>query len=501
MNHAAAPAAMTTATATATPTFVASALRVASTCDALDGTGGGNDDRLEAGATADADESAATRGMPPPQDLGDTGGGGRGSSSRDARLPTTSPDGARVEGAVVALVADGDFVDPRADISARPRQGRPLEGGDLDAPRVLESRCLVGEGGELEERLLDELVDDARLRRPVSLALAHRALHQVRDVEGADGDRVLEEELREVEPKVSRRLISLRGLTRERAIDDALEIRRHARVDFDDARNHRLLDLLDGLEVGVAEEEPLASEELPEDDADGEDVGAGVDFLSHGGFGRQVREFALDDARLALFELAVRLGETEVHDLHFAVLRDEHVRRRHVAVDDVERNAVRIGELVGVREALADLERDVDGGFDREVALVLLQVLDDGFEVRPVDELHDDEEGVVADADVEHLHAVRVRELRGEARLVEEHGDELLLRREVRQNALNRDLLAEALEAFALGAEHFGHTARLELFDNSVTLLGVRHGAAGGLVPKVPSVACEGQGRLSESWK
>ena len=142
-------------------------------------------------------------------------------------------------------------------------------------------------------------------------------------------------------------------------------------------------------------------------------------------------------------------------------------------------DAVRVGQLVGVREALADLEGDVDGGLDREVAPALLDVLDDRLEVRAVDELHDDEERVVADADVEDLDAVRVRELRREARLVEEHRDELLLRRQVRQDALDGDLLPEALEPFALGAEHFGHAARFELLDDAVPLLTVGHGLFG----------------------
>ena len=44
---------------------------------------------------------------------------------------------------------------------------------------------VVRERGELEERLLDELVDDARLHRAMALALLHRALNELRDVERA----------------------------------------------------------------------------------------------------------------------------------------------------------------------------------------------------------------------------------------------------------------------------------------------------------------------------
>ena len=48
--------------------------------------------------------------------------------------------------------------------------------------------------------------------------------------------------------------------------------------------------------------------------------------------------------------------------------------------------------------------------------------------------------------------------------------------RQVREDALDRDLLREPLEALALGAEHLGHAARLELLDDAVALLAVGHG-------------------------
>ncbi len=201
-----------------------------------------------------------------------------------------------------------------------------------------------------------------------------------------------------------------------------------------------------------------------------------VDLLPHRRFGRQIRELPLDDARLAPFELRVGLREPEVHDLHLAVLREEHVRRRHVAVDDVHRHAVRVAQLVRVGEALADLERDVDARLAAGTACSS-SCSDSaiGLEVRAVDVLHDDEVGVVADADVEDLDAVRVRELRGEARLVEEHRDELLLLGQVRKDALDRDLLAKPLEPLALCEEHLRHAARLELLDDAIALLLIGH--------------------------
>ena len=88
-----------------------------------------------------------------------------------------------------------------------------------------------------------------------------------------------------------------------------------------------------------------------------------------------------------------------------------------------------------------------------------------------VDVLHHDEVGVLADADVEDLGDVGVREVRREARLVEEHGDEALLLAERGEHALDGDLLLEALDARALGEEHLGHAARREALEDAVTLL------------------------------
>ena len=45
---------------------------------------------------------------------------------------------------------------------------------------------------------------------------------------------------------------------------------------------------------------------------------------------------------------------------------------------------------------------------------------------------------------------------------------------EVRQHALDRDLLAKPFEAVALGAKHLGHAAGLELLDDAVPLRDLR---------------------------
>ncbi len=116
--------------------------------------------------------------------------------------------------------------------------------------------------------------------------------------------------------------------------------------------------LTDGIQIRLTEEQPATREHLPEHDADREDVGSMVDALPHCGFRRQIAELALDDARLASLELAVRLGEAEVRYLHLPVSSDEHVGRRHIPVDDAELLTLRVRNLVRVGETLADLEAD-----------------------------------------------------------------------------------------------------------------------------------------------
>ena len=181
-------------------------------------------------------------------------------------------------------------------------------------------------------------------------------------------------------------------------------------------------------------------------------VGARVDRAALGRLGREVAELALDDAGLATLELAVGLCEAEVHDLYFAEARDQHVRRRHVAVHDVQALALAVGELVRVGQAFADAHADQARFFDGKWQVVFATKLDDALEIGAIDVLHDDEVGVVADANVEHLHAVGVRQVRTDARLVQEHADELLLLGQVRKNALDGDDLLEALEPRALGS-------------------------------------------------
>ena len=191
--------------------------------------------------------------------------------------------------------------------------------------------------------------------------------------------------------------------------------------------------------------------------------------------GRQVAQLPLHDAGVGDLDLACRLGEAEVHDLHLALLRDEHVGRRDVAVDDPHQPAgLGVVHLVRVGEAFAHLEDDVEAVRDRDAAVDPAAPFEQRLQIDAVDVLHDDEVRVLAVADVEHLHDVRVLEGERQPRLVQEHRDELLVLGEGRQDALDGDVLLEPAHRFRDAAEHLCHASGRDSLGDAISTIGHR---------------------------
>ena len=105
-------------------------------------------------------------------------------------------------------------------------------------------------------------------------------------------------------------------------------------------RDLGLADLAHRLEVGARGEQRRRGHELPRDDAHREHVGDRADRHAERGLGRHVAELALDLSALGVELPARRLRDAEVDHLEVTGVRDDHVRRRDVAVDDVEPRAV-----------------------------------------------------------------------------------------------------------------------------------------------------------------
>ncbi len=213
-------------------------------------------------------------------------------------------------------------------------------------------------------------------------------------------------------------------------------------------------------------EQPLPRRQLPQEHADAEDVGARIDRLPARLLGRHVRVLALEQPRLRLrrVDCAGRLGDAEVDQLDRALVGDQHVLRRDVAVHEAERLAVGADARVRVVQAAQHVGDDAaapapsGGRLSASVGLA-----DDPAQVLAVHVLHGDEVLIAQLAQVEDLHHVRVVEPRRDPRLVEEHLDERVVAAKLRQDALDHHQLLEALHAGLLGQEDLGHAALGEL--------------------------------------
>ncbi len=152
---------------------------------------------------------------------------------------------------------------------------------------------------------------------------------------------------------------------------------------------------------------------------------------------------------------------------------------------EVERLALVIGELMRVAEPATGLHAQVHRLLEDQGAAHPTADLDDLLEVAAIDELHDQEERVVGGADIEDADDVGVVQPRAEARLVEKHPDEVLVLREVRQNAFDRDALLEALDALRFADIDLRHAARFQALDDAISLLCHGVGRAPGRMERI----------------
>ena len=137
----------------------------------------------------------------------------------------------------------------------------------------------------------------------------------------------------------------------------------------------------------------------------------------------------------------MQLRETEVEDLHEAVLRDHDVLGLQVAVDDAG--------LVRLREAARDLHREIERLLDGQRSAV------DEVAQRPaVDELHREIRRGTGLADFEDRDDVRMIQRGRGARLERETREAFLVREEVFRQDLQRDLAAEPRVRRAVDLAH-----------------------------------------------
>ena len=135
---------------------------------------------------------------------------------------------------------------------------------------------------------------------------------------------------------------------------------------------------------------------------------------------------------------------------------------------DVERGAAGVALAMRVVERLADLGDDGARLRNRHRLAALAEALEQLPQVATRDVFHRDEEVVVLLSQLEDLDHIRVRELHGNARLVDEHGLEFLVLAHGGKDFLDREQPLEALDAERLGDEHLGHPADGDALEEQV---------------------------------
>jgi hypothetical protein len=368
---------------------------------------------------------------------GETATAGHVSVGRDGDRRAEMTDSCDVEGGGGRL---GKAQDRR--IVWRDRGGSPDPGGDREDCR----RCGDNPGRDLRERLC------------------------ARTIGGGRGRRLLEIQILERQPHVSRISRSTIGLLLQAAIEQSAEGGSHGRWQLIPIRM-AFQDPGNDLGRGVAGEGTSSGDHFVKDTAEGPDVGPAVHRLSPRLLGAQVggrpengpfprhtcgNGRGLGKVRVARSR-APFLGEPKIEDLDRAVGRDSDVARLQVAVNDA----------LGVRrlQALGDLVGDLNRVLDRDRSS-----LDSLREVFAFDQFHDEEDLARIDRlQPEQRRDVRVIHTRQDLRLTLEASESL----GVVSKSFRQDLDGHVpLEAGVLGAVYLTHAARTEgLGDHIVTEL------------------------------
>ena len=134
-----------------------------------------------------------------------------------------------------------------------------------------------------------------------------------------------------------------------------------------------------------------------------------------------------------------------------------------------------VAQLVRCVEAGQRVEQDAQGNRLGQALTLRGCAGQEAGQRVPLHVLHHEEVAVLARADVEDGDHVGVVNARGEACLVHEHVDELLLAGQVRMQALDRDEALEAAHAADSPEEDRGHATRRELADEFVTIEPLAH--------------------------
>ena len=136
--------------------------------------------------------------------------------------------------------------------------------------------------------------------------------------------------------------------------------------------------------------ERASRERLEEANPQREDVEPMVGLTRCALLGRHVGELALDHSGLGLVRTVVRLGDSEIEQLHRTGVSNHDVVRRHIAVNDVERLTVLVVRDVRVVERARHIDTDANRDWKPHSA-GLARLPNHPAQRHSVDPLHHDE--------------------------------------------------------------------------------------------------------------
>ena len=163
-----------------------------------------------------------------------------------------------------------------------------------------------------------------------------------------------------------------------------------------------------------------------------------------------------------------RLRHAEVDQLDLPVVGDEHVLRADVAVHDLQRRAVEIGQRVRVLEAGEHAGQDPEPQRQAQLARTAQQPIEDARQRLAVEVLHRDRQLPVAGQHLVGLHDVRVIEAERQPRLVEEHRHEVGIGGQLGPDPLQDLQPPDAAARVHHREQHLGHAAASDLGDRLV---------------------------------
>ena len=313
----------------------------------------------------------------------------------------------------------------------------------------------------------------AELVRARAVLRRKHLVHGVREVTFVHLRPELEEQLVQVGEDRAGRRVPLLAVPGERLLEDRDQPGRDAERAGVEARHVGLAHAKKRLARRLRAKEPLADDDLVQDDPEREQVAALVERLSARLLGRHVRVLAAQDLRIlaAPEVLIVGARDPEVRDLHGALVAEQNVLWRDVTVNDAQRATIRTAPTMCVVERFAHLADDPELELERQPfdgAPTARLVRHGRAEVFAVQVLHRDEVRALLFAEVEDLDDVRMAQQRRDLRFADEELGERLLRHQRREHALDDDGLLEAGDAAAAGAPNLGHAALADAIEQLV---------------------------------